>query len=120
MATHLDQTAASPDAAPPWRLTAALDAKLAELKGRGYEVLWIESSRADLTQLVIEGGEAAIRLDPDPAVDRAWYGETEIRHGASRDLTWVFLRGEVAAGEVSAHVVSPPDGPVGVPSGAAA
>jgi hypothetical protein len=114
MATHLDRTSASPDPPPPtaggaWRLTDALDAKLSELKGQGYEVLWIEASRADLTQLVMEGGEAAIRLDPDPAVDRAWYGETEIRHGATRELTWIFLRGEVAAGEVSAHVVSPPD-----------
>jgi hypothetical protein len=110
MATHLDRTTAdAPETAPPWRLTEALDAKLSELRSQGYEVLWIESSRADLTQLVIEGGEAAIRLDPDPAVDRAWYGETEIRHGATRDMTWVFLRGEVAAGEVSAHVVSPSD-----------
>jgi hypothetical protein len=114
MATHLDRTTASPESdspetGAPWRLTDALDAKLSELRGRGYEVLWIESSRADLTQLVIEGGESTIRLDPDPAVDRAWYGEIEIRHGAARQLTWVFLRGEVAAGEVSAHVVSPPD-----------
>lgn len=116
MATHLDRTAAPPETGAPavsgtWRLTDALDAKLSELKGLGYEVLWIESSRADLTRLVIEGGESAVRLDPDPAVDRAWYGETEIRHGATRDLTWIFLRGEVAAGEVSAHVVSPPDAP---------
>jgi hypothetical protein len=122
MATHLDRTpAAEPETASPqtaalqtpssWRLTDALDAKLSELRDRGYEVLWIESSRADLTQLVMEGGEGAIRLDPDPAVDRAWYGQTEIRHGAARNLTWVFLRGEVAAGEVSAHVVGPPDAP---------
>jgi hypothetical protein len=109
MATHLQRA----DAAP-WRLTAGLDAKLAELRGQGFEVLWIESGRADLTRLLIEGGEAAIRLDPDPTLDRAWYGEVEIRHVAARDQTWVYLRGEVAAGEVSAHVVAAP-GPAAAP-----
>ena len=63
----------------------------------------------DLTRLVVEGGDAAIRLDPDPAIDRAWFGDTEIRHSATRPMTWVFVRGEVASGDVSAHVVSPPD-----------
>ena len=110
MATHLHR-AESTDA-EAWRLTDDLDAKLMELRGKGFEVLWIECSRDDLTRLVIEGGEAAIRLDPDPAVDRAWFGETEIRHSATRELTWVFLRGEVAAGEISAHVVGPPDPPI--------
>lgn len=108
MATHLNSAAA--EAPAGWRLTDGLTEKLAELAGKGFEVLWIESSRADLTQLVIEGGEAAIRLDPDPSVDRAWFGEVEIRHAPARDLTWVFLRGEVAAGEISTHVVGPPDG----------
>ena len=114
MATHLHR-AESPGTeigdAEAWRLTDDLDAKLTELRGKGFEVLWIECSRDDLTRLVIEGGEAAIRLDPDPAVDRAWFGETEIRHNATRELTWIFLRGEVAAGEISAHVVGPPDPP---------
>jgi hypothetical protein len=105
MATHLQR--AGPDD-PSWRLTAGLDAKLAELRGRGFEVAWIEAGRADLTRLVMEGGEAAIRLDPDPAVDRAWYGDAEIRHTAARDGTWVLVKGEVAAGEVSAHQVAPP------------
>ena len=107
MATHSQR--AGPDDAPAWRLTAGLDAKLAELRGRGFEAAWIEASRADLTRLVMEGGEAAIRLDPDPAVDRAWYGEVEIRHSPTRDGTWVFVKGEAAAGEVSAHEVGPPD-----------
>jgi hypothetical protein len=106
MATHLQRAQTEPAG---WRLTAALDAKLAELRERGFEIQWIESSRADLTRLLIEGGDAAIRLDPDPTLDRAWYGETEIRHGATQDMTWVFVRGEVAAGDVSAHVVSAPD-----------
>ena len=92
-----------------WRLTDGLHAKLAELTGRGFEVLWIESSVEDLTRLVLEGGEGAIRLDPDPSLDRAWFGEVEIRHTSARQMTWVFLKGEVAAGEVSAHIVGPPD-----------
>lgn len=107
MATH--PQSAEPDDPPAWRLTAGLDAKLAELRGQGFEAAWIEASRADLTRLVMEGGEAAIRLDPDPAVDRAWYGETEIRHTSARDGTWVFVKGEVGGGDVSAHQVGPPD-----------
>jgi len=106
MATQSQRAVLQSDA---WRLTAALDAKLAELRERGFEIQWIESSRADLTRMLIEAGDAAIRLDPDPGLDRAWYGETEIRHTSSRDQTWVFVRGEVAAGEVSAHVVAPPE-----------
>ena len=102
---------AEAEQAQAWRLTDGLNGKLTELTGQGFEVLWIEASRADLTQLVMEGGEAAIRLDRDPGVDRAWFGEVEIRHSATRDLTWIFLRGEVAAGEISAHVVGPPDPP---------
>jgi len=109
MATHLQR--ADRDDPPPWPLTAGLDAKLAALRGRGFEVAWIEASRADLTRLVMEGGEAAIRLDPDPAVDRAWYGDTEIRHSAAREGTWVFVRSEGAAGDVNAHQVGPPDTP---------
>lgn len=104
-----NQAQRSDDEATPWRLTDGLNAKLAELRGQGYEVLWIEACVGDLTRLVMEGGEAAIRLDPDPAVDRAWFGDVEIRHSAAREMTWVFLKGEVAAGEVSAHIVGPPD-----------
>ncbi len=119
MPTH-PQSAETQTAGSAWKLTDALNAKLAGLKELGFEVLWIESSRADLTQLVMEGGEAAIRLDPDPALDRAWFGEVEIRHTAERDMTWVFLRGEVASGEVSAHVVSPPGAaPAAAPSAGA-
>lgn len=94
---------------PAWRLAEALDAKLTELKALGFEVQWIECCRADLTSLVLDGGDLALRLDPDPSVDRAWYGDVEIRHTAGRDLTWVFLTGEAGAGEVSAHVIGPPD-----------
>ena len=92
-----------------WRLTDGLNAKLAELRGQGFEILWIEACVEDLTQLVMEGGEAAVRLDPDPSLDRAWFGEVEIRHTATREMTWIFLKGEVAADEISAHIVGPPD-----------
>ena len=102
---------AEADRTQTWRLTDGLNGKLTELTGQGFEILWIEASRTDLTRLVMEGGEAAIRLDPDPGINRAWFGEVEIRHSATRDLTWIFLRGEVAAGEISAHVVGPPDPP---------
>jgi hypothetical protein len=105
MATHLQRVVSEPAA---WRLTDALDDKLADLRAKGFEVRWIESTRADLMTLMIEGGDSAIRLDPDPGLDRAWYGQTEIRHTATREGTWVFVRGETAAGEVSAHVVSGP------------
>jgi len=99
--------AETPDGAPPWRLTPALNTKLAELRGLGYRVLWIESSREDLTQLVDEGGDHAIELDDDPEVDRAWFGDVEIRLNPDKALTWIYLEGEVE-GEVSVHIVGPP------------
>ena len=105
--THA-QPGSEPEVAP-WRLTEALNAKLAELRGRGFQLSWIECSRDDLTRLIVEGGETAIRLDPDPTRNLAWYDGVEIRHSYDRPLTWVFLRGEDPAGEVSAHVVSAPD-----------
>jgi mannose-6-phosphate isomerase-like protein (cupin superfamily) len=109
------QRAATEPSAPPWRLTEALSTKLGELRALGHELLWIEACGDDLTRLVMEGGEDAVRLDPDPGVDRAWFGDVEIRHTTAREMTWVFLRGEAAAkdkhgeGEISAHIVSPPD-----------
>jgi len=108
MATHPQR---AETVAADWRLTEALNAKLAELAGLGFEVQWIEASRADIARLLDEGGDEAIQLDPDPAVDRAWFGAVEIRYNAARELTWVFVRGEVASGEVSAHVIGPPDPP---------
>ena len=100
--------AAEPKLAP-WRLTEALNEKLAELRGQGLQLLWIECSRDDLTRLIVEGGEAAIRLEPDPTLDLAWYDGVEIRYSPTRPLTWVFLKGEDPAGGVSAHIVSPPE-----------
>jgi mannose-6-phosphate isomerase-like protein (cupin superfamily) len=107
MSTQLQR--AGPDSTTAWPLTAGLDAKLGELRGKGFEVAWIEASRKDLTRLVMEGGEAAIRLDPDPAVDRAWYGDAEIRHSSTREGTWIFVKGRGTADAVSAHQVGPAD-----------
>ena len=101
---------AARSAVPAWRLTEALNAKLADLAERGLAVQWIEASLEDLTLLVREGGEDAIRLDPDAGVDRAWFGAVEIRHNGAQPNTWIFVKGEVAAGAVSAHVVEPPRG----------
>ncbi len=108
MTTHLQRTA-SDVGSPDWRLTDGLNAKLAALTTLGLEVQWIEASRTDLTRLVVEGGESAIRLDPDPGIDRAWFGDVEIRHCATREDTWVFVKGEVASGEISAHQVTAPE-----------
>jgi hypothetical protein len=84
-------------------LTGRIDAKLAELAVRGYRVQRIEMSEREMMSLFREGGEEALRLDPDPAVDCAWYGDHQVR--ASRNLgVWIFIEGEVA-GEVSAHVI---------------
>ncbi|THD57242.1 hypothetical protein [Phenylobacterium sp.] len=110
MANHPQRADHEPQ--PSGRLTDALNAKLAELRGRGLAPQWIEANVEALTRLMLESGEAAIRLDPDPAADRAWYGKVEIRHAAARDQLWIIVTGEVAAGEVSAHVVALPDAPV--------
>ena len=114
MPTHSQQvqtTEIGPAERAEPRLIDCLNEKLAELMSQGFDVLWIECSRDDLTRLVREDPDEAIRLDPDPAVDRAWYGGVEIRHTAERELTWVFLKGEVEGGEISAHIVSLPDPP---------
>lgn len=94
---------------PSWRLTERLLAKLDELEAQGLQVQWIEASFEDLTRLVLEGGDAAVRLDPDPALDRAWFGKAEIRHNSQTPGVWVFVRGDVAAGAISAHEVKPPE-----------
>jgi hypothetical protein len=85
-------------------LTQRLDAKLAELTGKGLVVQWLEIAEPQLVTLFEEGGDDAIRLDPDPAVDMAWYGDLEVRP-TQRAYIWIFLTGEVE-GEVSAHVIS--------------
>lgn len=91
---------------PPVRtttLTERLDAELAKLAGRGYRVQWLEIGEEELVTLFAEGGDEAIRLDPDPTVDKAWYGDYEVR-ATHRVCVWIFIEGEVE-GEISAHVI---------------
>ena len=84
-------------------LTERLDAKLAELTRSGYGIQWIEASEKELVTLFAEGGDEAILLDPDPTVDRAWYGGVEIRP-SEKGLIWIYLEGEYDG--LSAHIVS--------------
>ena len=84
-------------------LTARLDAKLAELTGRGYRILWIEASEKYLVTLFTEGGDDAIVMDSDPDSDLAWYGDFELRP-SDKHCVWIYLEGEVQG--MSAHVIS--------------
>ncbi len=84
-------------------LTERLDARLAQLTRSGYQIQWIEAAEKELVTLLAEGGEDAVALDPDPAVDRAWYGEFEIRP-TEKDLIWIYLEGEFEG--LSVHIVS--------------
>lgn len=90
-------------AEPDSKLTERLDAKLAELIRSGYRIQWLEASQKDLIALFTEGGDDAIRLDPDPDLDRAWYGQFEIRPG-EKDFVWIYLEGEYDG--LSVHIVS--------------
>ncbi|MFI4950520.1 MAG: hypothetical protein ACHP7A_05740 [Caulobacterales bacterium] len=89
--------------APDSTLTERLDAKLAELIRSGYRIQWIEASQTELVALFSEGGDEAILLDPDPTIDRAWYGQFEIRP-SDKELVWIYLEGEYDG--LSAHIVS--------------
>jgi hypothetical protein len=84
-------------------LTERLDTKLKELNRLGYRIRWIEMSSKELVTLFEEGGEDAVRLDADPDVDKAWYGDIEVR-ATEKALIWIWLDGEVP-GETSAHVI---------------
>jgi hypothetical protein len=103
VAEDLAQPQPSTDAAPAGRLTDRLNGKLGELRAAGYSILWIAAPLADLTTLILEGGDQAILMDPDPERDVAWYGGCHIRHSVDPDVR-VFLEGEVE-GEMSCHVV---------------
>jgi hypothetical protein len=87
----------------PSTLTERLDARLAELTRSGYRIQWIEASEKELVTLFAEGGDEAIVLDPDPEIDRAWYGGFEIRP-SEKGLIWIYLEGEYEG--LSAHIVS--------------
>jgi len=97
----------------PVPLTDCLNRKLAELRMKRCKPLWIECCRDHLTALVVEGEDDSVVLHPDPSVDRAWYAGIEIRHAPERELTWVFVKGEIEddEDEVSAHIVSTPEAP---------
>lgn len=103
VAEDLAQPQPSADAAPAGRLTDRLNAKLGELRTAGYSILWIAAPLADLTTLILEGGDQAILMDPDPKRDVAWYGGCHIRHSVDPGVS-VFLEGEVE-GEMSCHIV---------------
>jgi hypothetical protein len=93
----------APEPAREPTLAQRLDAKLAELEGRGYLIQWLEIGEAELIKLFSESGEDAVRLDPDPAVDKAWYGQHEVR-ATDKSCVWIWLEGEID-GETSAHVI---------------
>jgi hypothetical protein len=93
----------SADAAPAGRLTDRLNRKLGELRSAGYTILWIAAPLADLTTLLLEGGDQAILMDPDPERDVAWYGGCHIRHSVDSGVR-VFLEGEIE-GEMSCHIL---------------
>ena len=99
----INQPQRPPPAPRSERLTARLDTKLAEIEDAGWTVRWLEIGRDELLTLFREGGQDAVRLDPDPARDCGWYGRYEVRY-TGRELVWVMIEGEVP-GEVSIHIV---------------
>ena len=96
------RVAVSADLPAPQRLTDRLNAKLDELRSKGYQVQWIAAPVSDLTTLLREGRDEAIQLDPDPSLDVAWYDGVEIRPSAVPGVR-VFLTGEFH--ELSCHIV---------------
>jgi len=84
-------------------LTERLQAKLAEILARGFHIKWLEMSQAEMVTLFREAGEEVIRLDPDPAVDRGWYGEYEVRASVNTCI-WIWIEGEIE-GELSVHIL---------------
>jgi len=83
-------------------LTERLNAKLVELSVRGFRVQYIEIAEPQMVALFAEGGDEAIRLDDDPASDRAWYADYEVR-ATDKELIWIWVEGEHP--EPSAHII---------------
>jgi hypothetical protein len=83
-------------------LTPRLERKLAELRAAGFTILWIVASRDDLETLLREGGDQAVRMDPDRGAGTAWFGDVEVRY-SPHPGTWVDLEGEYE--EMSRHGV---------------
>src|SRR3954452_20844240 len=84
-------------------LTQRLSDTLAEIKAKGFHVKWLEMSQAEMVTLFREAGEEVIRLDSDPAVDKAWYGDIEVR-ASKNTCIWIWLEGEIE-GEMSVHII---------------
>jgi hypothetical protein len=101
MEAYAPPPAPPPVARPPVEpVMARLDDKLAALEAAGYRILWIAISEEELVQLLIEGGEQAVLMDPDPSRDVAWYKTYEIRPSDKPGLR-VYLEGEYD--EMSCH-----------------
>jgi hypothetical protein len=83
-------------------LVERLNARIAEFLARGDTIEWIEAEHDALVRLFLECGEDVVALDPDPQVDRAWYGEFELR-ACPQEGIWVYRKGRF--GHLSAHAV---------------
>ena len=94
-------TSASDETHRP-QLTDQLNAKLAELAGKGYRLVWVTAGPEELEQLFREGGDDAIVMDDDPSVDIAWFQDLEIRPTLTPGL-FVYLEGEFE--EMSRHAI---------------
>jgi hypothetical protein len=84
-------------------LVARLNAQIAEFLARGDTIEWIEAEHDSLVRLFLESGEDVVSLDPDPEVDRAWYGQIEVRACPHEGL-WIFRKGRF--GHLSGHAVT--------------
>jgi hypothetical protein len=79
-----------------------LDARLAEAREAGRQVVRIDASPADIEQLFLEGGEGLIFMDADLSRDMAWYREFEL-HASAEPGTRLLVR--EADGEPWAHQI---------------
>jgi hypothetical protein len=84
-------------------LIERLNARIAEFLARGDTIAWIEAEHDALVRLFLESGEDVVALDPDPEVDRAWYGEFELR-ACPQGGVWVYCKGRF--GSLSGYSVA--------------
>jgi hypothetical protein len=84
-------------------LVELLNARIAEFLARGDTIEWIAAEHDTLVRLFLEGGDDIVSLDPDPAVDMAWYGQFPLRACPHEGL-WVYRKGRF--GHISAHAVA--------------
>jgi hypothetical protein len=75
---------------------------LRTIEGAGYRVCWITAGPEELVRLFEDGGDSVIRLDPDPATDRAWIGSYELKPTETSGV-FVYLEGEHP--EMSRHCI---------------